>query len=296
MAQNGYAVRGPLDFTITDAKLDTGNRQPKLTVKARFEKGPTEPVPPAPDVVAERAAARGDSEDLPTVASLFDDDLATVSDLPYAWATVALTEPDGHRSLVTLTAPTFTVGRSRSVGNDLVLTADGKVSKRHARIERNAAGRPLIYDLASTNGTTVNDVRIFDSSILQSSDKIGIGDTILVFEMIADPAAPGGSSRSARKRAVLAPMNGGAERVLASDNLIGRGITCDIVLDDAASANRQARIVSHEGGNYTIEDLSGQKSTLLNERTIHPAERLKLSHGDRVQFGITLFQFLEKNP
>jgi FhaA, N-terminal domain/FHA domain len=62
-----------------------------------------------------------------------------------------------------------TVGRSES--NDLVL--DGtEVSRRHARIEVDLAGRGwLVIDLNSTNGTWVNGVRTDRASI-------GAGDTV----------------------------------------------------------------------------------------------------------------------
>jgi pSer/pThr/pTyr-binding forkhead associated (FHA) protein len=292
MAQNGYSVRGPLDFTITDTPQESAASAPKLTVKARYEKGPLEPAAPAPELVAEREASRSEIDDLPTVASLYEDDLATIYDLPKAFAQVAVTEPDGRHSLVTISGPLFTIGRSRTAGNNLVLASDGKVSKRHASIEiRDRTA--VLHDLGSTNGVSVNGIRVVDRITLSPLDHIVIGDTLLVFDQTAaEDLAP--SPQQPRTKAVLSPLSGGTDHILASDNLIGRGITCDLVLNDPRSANRQAEIIAHDSGTFTVEDLSNNGSTLVNERVVHPGERIKLINGDRLQFSFATYQYLEK--
>ncbi len=295
MAQNGYATRGPLDFTITESTDEPSTQRPKLSVKARFEKGPAEPAAPTPEVIAEREAARGEVDDLPTVASLSEDDLATIYNLPGAYAQLAVTEPDGRHSLVTLNGPTFTIGRSRTAGNDLVLASDGKVSKKHARIEVGPDQTAILVDLASTNGVNVNGNKVHEKVNLVPLDHIVIGDTLLVFDQT--PAVPTSADPPAyhpRKKAVLTPMAGGNDHLLSSDNLIGRGITCDLVLTDPSGPSRQAQIVAHETGAFTIEDLSRNGSTLVNDRPIHPGERIRLTNGDRIQFGPTVYQYLEK--
>jgi len=294
MAQNGYAVRGPLDFTITDSAPEAADHAPKLTVKARFEKGTAETVAPSPEVVAERAASRIESDDLPTVALNFDEDLTTAFVPSGPSAQLAVTEPDGHHSLINITKSSFTVGRSRTSGNDLVLGSDGKVSKRHAQIDLTADGEAYIYDLGSTNGVTVNGKRVFDRVRLYPLDHIVVGDTLMVFDQLSNAVEKSPPPRSSFKRAVLSPLTGDKDYYLASDNLIGRGITCDIILDAPSSAPRQAQIVAHESGIFTIEDLSGNSSTFVNERILCPGERIRLTNGDRIQFGHQLYQFLEK--
>lgn len=62
----------------------------------------------------------------------------------------------------------------RQEGNELRLS-DPKVSRRHARIERRAAGWTLV-DLQSTNGTAVNGERS-DAHRLEVGDAIEIGNT-----------------------------------------------------------------------------------------------------------------------
>jgi pSer/pThr/pTyr-binding forkhead associated (FHA) protein len=290
MAQNGYAVRGPLDFTITDDA--TGNTSaPKLTVKVKYEKGVIEQ--PESQASSEQASQHDFIDDLPTVAAVPFEDLETVADIPKAWATLAVTEPDGHRSLIALTGRLFSIGRSRTAGNDLILAADGKVSKQHATIEVSPDGSATVTDANSTNGVTVNGTRIFESTVLKHQDIIGIGDSTLVFQQESRNASRPVPPQQTRKMAVLSPMNDGADHVLASDNLIGKAITCDIVLSDASIASRQAQVIAHESGSFTVEDLSGRGTTLVNERVVQAGERIKLTNGDRVQFGPSIYQYLE---
>lgn len=73
---------------------------------------------------------------------------------------------------------TTTIGRGRS--NDIVLPSDC-VSRRHARLEQRA-GNLFIIDLASTNGTFVNDdVHSVRERQLQRGDRLKVGDTIFKY-------------------------------------------------------------------------------------------------------------------
>jgi len=82
---------------------------------------------------------------------------------------------DGRRVL--LGEVTFTVGRLPD--NDLV-TADSKISRRHAEI-RPAGNGYLLVDLQSTNGTRVNGTAI-EEHLLVDGDRIAIGLTEFDFE------------------------------------------------------------------------------------------------------------------
>jgi len=69
----------------------------------------------------------------------------------------------------------ITIGRGRD--NDVVLPSDC-VSRRHARIEQRD-GHVYLVDLASTNGTYINDEpRPVRDRQLQRGDQIKVGDTI----------------------------------------------------------------------------------------------------------------------
>jgi adenylate cyclase len=72
----------------------------------------------------------------------------------------------------------FSIGRAK--GNQLVLS-DEKVSRYHALIRTLDNGESWIIDLASANGTYVNQRRIEHSMRLRDRDEISVGPDRLVF-------------------------------------------------------------------------------------------------------------------
>ena len=92
-------------------------------------------------------------------------------------------------------------GRRLSLGDELMigrevsgegkLGDDPKVSRRHARVARDASGRLTIEDLGSANGTFVNGERMRGLRVLAVRDSVQIGSTTLeVTEVGPAPAAP----------------------------------------------------------------------------------------------------------
>jgi pSer/pThr/pTyr-binding forkhead associated (FHA) protein len=80
----------------------------------------------------------------------------------------------------------MTIGRD--VNNDLVIN-DSEVSRNHARLTSQSGGY-LIEDLASTNGTFVNGQRLIGPKLLNSSDVVGLGETIVLeYSYVADSSA-----------------------------------------------------------------------------------------------------------
>lgn len=321
MAQNNYQTRGPLDFTIAEVpEAERATRTEKLRVKVRYEKGET----PAPGASADPSPASGrgirldsssgslshsdggglgwgQSDDLPTVAAVSyeDDEPGTVPAV--AWAALAVTSPDGRKSHFSLTKPTVQIGRSRSAGNDLVLDTDGMASKAHARLERERDGLWTLYDLASTNGVKVGGVKIDGNRTLSDGDEIVIGETRLLFQLdparpapVLAPAAPvpasSPSSVPPRRARLVGP--GGEAFVLASETLIGRAVTSDIILPDPSVATKHARIVAPDAATYYLEDLSGHAETRVNDRVLFPGQRLKLTGGDTLTFGVVPLRFV----
>ena len=295
MAQNGYKTRGPLNFTIAEVpEEERAERRDTLRVRGRYEKG---------DMAAPAAASQDD--DLPTVAGLpapgDEDEPGTVPAV--AWATLTVTGPDGRPRRVSLTRPTFQIGRSRTVGNDLVLEADEQISKAHARLERERDGSWTLYDLGSTNGVRVGGGRVDGNRVLQDGDTVTLGSTTLAFEQTtpraesppgAGPVSAGGVSRAldaleARlaappRRARLIGPDGDAH-VLASETLIGRAVTSDIVLPGPTVSTKHARIISPDAATYLLEDLGGPGGTRVNGRTLPPGRRQPLASGDVLHFG-----------
>jgi sigma-B regulation protein RsbU (phosphoserine phosphatase) len=75
--------------------------------------------------------------------------------------------------------------------------------------------------------------------------------------------------------------------------LVGRGVTCHLVLDDLAVSRRHARLLL-EGDTYAIEDLGSRFHTYVNDRKI--TRRVRLENGDRVKLAETQFLFRSYRP
>lgn len=85
-----------------------------------------------------------------------------------------------------------TIGRDEG---DLVL-GDPAASRRHAMVMRTTEGL-VIDDLGSSNGTLVNDVRITGPTVLQTGDRIRLGDTEVDVALAASPVGPAGRATAA---------------------------------------------------------------------------------------------------
>jgi FHA domain len=70
------------------------------------------------------------------------------------------------------------------------LSEDEEISRRHARISREATGNYAIEDLGSSNGTFVNGLRIQSPRVLALGDSIETGATTLVVRAIVRPDPP----------------------------------------------------------------------------------------------------------
>ncbi len=307
MAQNGYKTRGPLDFTIAEVpEVEREARAEKLRVKVRYEKGEKEapaalrpPHSQPPLQAGERGEGGAEGvravpadDDMPTVAGVDFDDESTVPAV--AWAALAVTGPDGRKSHFSLTRPAVQIGRSRNAGNDLVLDTDGMASKSHARLERERDGSWTLYDLSSTNGVRVGARRVEGNRVLRDGDEIGIGETRLVFQQAdarpPEAAAPAPAAIPPRRARLVAAD--GEAHVLASETLIGRAVTSDIVLADPSVSTKHARIVSPDAATYLLEDLGGEAGTTVNGRALPPGRRLPLADGDVLRLGSAEMRFV----
>lgn len=83
---------------------------------------------------------------------------------------------DGYRRMP-ISEAIVTIGRS--LDNDIILD-DKRVSRRHAQLRRRYE-QYVLYDLDSTGGTTVNDIRIREA-VLQSNDVIAFAGIKVRFE------------------------------------------------------------------------------------------------------------------
>jgi hypothetical protein len=96
-----------------------------------------------------------------------------------ARALVRLVAPDGVERVVEVNATPVTLGRS---SDNVLVLADSRVSRHHGRLQMRRL--TLVYtDLASTNGSRVNGVRV-DECALGVGDRVVVGDTVLLVEQL----------------------------------------------------------------------------------------------------------------
>ncbi|WP_054813881.1 BTAD domain-containing putative transcriptional regulator [Nocardia arizonensis] len=112
--------------------------------------------------------------------------MTTIIDQGAGGHLAALRDAEGHRHPV---RGRFTrIGRLRD--NDIALD-DGKVSRHHAVVVDTGPAY-VVKDLLSSNGVYVDGVRVIDSMALADGAVLRIGDTELVFELLARQARPPG--------------------------------------------------------------------------------------------------------
>ncbi len=79
--------------------------------------------------------------------------------------------------------PYISIGRSKD--NDIIID-DLSVSRKHAILEKDEAGKFYLTDLNSSNGTFVNNVRITEKTPITTNDHILLGKATLVIEVPED--------------------------------------------------------------------------------------------------------------
>jgi pSer/pThr/pTyr-binding forkhead associated (FHA) protein len=103
---------------------------------------------------------------------------------------LTLVSEDGSRQYAA--GPTATIGR---LPDNSIIIDSPAVSGHHACVF-STDGELVVEDLQSTNGTFVNGVRV-SRQVLQHGDVIKVGDHELVFDRLAELAAPSANSADA---------------------------------------------------------------------------------------------------
>ncbi|MEO5367260.1 MAG: FHA domain-containing protein [Magnetococcus sp. WYHC-3] len=75
--------------------------------------------------------------------------------------------------------------------------------------------------------------------------------------------------------------------------LVGRELSCDLVIPDATLSRRHARLHLSSEGDITLEDLGSTNGTSLNDRLLEKGEGVSVVAGDRLRFGRFLFDLLD---
>ena len=99
----------------------------------------------------------------------------------------------------------------RAVSGEGRLADDPELSRRHARVARDAEGRLTIEDLGSANGTFVNDVRVSEPRALEPGDSIRVGETTMELAEAGRP--PPARRRRLRRRPLRLARRPGRPRL-----------------------------------------------------------------------------------
>ncbi|MDQ3941197.1 MAG: FAD-dependent oxidoreductase [Actinomycetota bacterium] len=190
-----------------------------------------------------------------------------------------------------------TIGAGLS--NVIQVTGEG-VAENHAAISHQPEGF-VIANLATSDGTFVNDVPLAGPQKLRHGDVISIGDAHLTFtKQVLSPRAdtgPAGLPSEPLKSAspwdqTLGWLEGsrGARYVLTQKQLqIGRDPKeCEILVEDPAASWIHAEITRHQNRLY-IRDLGSGTGTLLNGELITIPQELK--DGAVIRIGATELRF-----
>jgi len=208
-----------------------------------------------------------------------------------------LTPPAGPRQEFSLAKGTVTIGRATNCD---VALEDYRVSRNHTMLRCDEAGCVLV-DLASTNGTQLNGVRV-ERAGLKPGDIITVGTHSLRFEL----DAPDGADDSTRKytfeelrneqqqvplevqleetstpsltvhfsgRTWVVPLTGDAIA-------IGRRPENEVVIESEYVSRHHAR-VERKGNAFVVRDPGGNGVTLLdgrkiNEHTLQPGATFRV--------------------
>jgi hypothetical protein len=102
-----------------------------------------------------------------------------------AWLVITKTATTRRGQMFPLEKLRNDIGRGADVP---IFLDDNKIGRSHSTVkyEKDSAGslQFVLYDLASTNGTFVNDKKIVSPTPLQDGDRIQVGDTELVFKKV----------------------------------------------------------------------------------------------------------------
>ena len=135
-----------------------------------------------------------------------------------------------HGRAIRVVGARVVVGRDETC--DFVVD-DTKVSRRHLSLEPLADGRVALLDLGSSNGTFVNGSRV-ESAVLEGSEQIQLGGTVLVSSRDEPVALAGGTEIGSLASAVQTPS--AVHRLLVQRSLRRVTVLATAAIATAASA------------------------------------------------------------
>ncbi|WP_236580541.1 EAL domain-containing protein [Rubrivivax sp. A210] len=153
---------------------------------------------------------------------------------------------DDSRVKRTLHRFPFRVGRD--VGNDLAVEA-GSLSRRHAEIGLDAAGRLCVTDLGSTNGTFVNRERVQGKRLLVENDVLHFGHAEYRLGWNAPPPETEEVTESLSERTMIVPIS----KSLSQRLLNNEGLFLQLLAGHGLAAAVQPIVDAHGGALIAYE-------------------------------------------
>jgi len=218
-------------------------------------------------------------------------------------------EPKAKERIIDLEPGTYGLGRSKE--SEIVLS-DSMISRLHAKIEYNPVdGTFTVEDLESQNGVYVNDQKIVGTEIINESDEIKLGETIIEIKssfddltrVVKDPLASYDRLSAVPQEdevekydkmpvMVIYDPTGKRRKIeLKPDvNQIGKSKKNDIILKDRGASRKHA-LISYDSGKgcFFIEDQKSKIGVYLNKERIRGRELL--NYDDEIRIGATVMEF-----
>ena len=161
------------------------------------------------------------------------------------------------------------------------------LSKRHAAVS-NQAGKMILVDLGSSNGTFVDGKRLREGeeAALQPGMQAELGSSSvrLCLSSVAEEKERGPADGEA-----ITTSRESLNQILQAKGevKIGRHSSCDIVLPDQEVSRFHARVFTHKGEVF-VEDLQSLKGTFVNDSRVKGKARLRSE--DTLYVGLCAFR------
>lgn len=213
---------------------------------------------------------------------------------------IKIRQPDGNRSVAIDKAEVVIGRKNEARAVDVDLNPDTTVSRVHARVWLSDAG-VQIEDLGSSLGTIVNGDKLTAAMVINSSDMILLGETVLLVASEIPAERPKEKPRPAVKRSPVTDLNSfrlefevmskgkrTALKVPRGEAFIGRtndDHQIDVDLSDDLAASRLHARVWVEDGACWVEDLESRHGVKVNDEPIK--EATKLGKADKIKIGST---------
>lgn len=222
---------------------------------------------------------------------------------------LVISDDEGQTTVVPLVWDELSIGRAE--GNTVRLT-ERNVSRRHARLSRDASGDLVVEDLGSYNGVRVNDAPIDGPRRLAAGDRIGVGDYVLELRDEASEAELAPDRRTTARHRVdrttpppaevaatpaprparlvmLSQPAPGAEFALSGERLeVGRSEERDVWINHRSISRLHAEVIADDGG-WVLRDAGSSNGIRVNGRRVESA---RLAAGDVLDLGHVRLRFV----